>query len=290
MCIYEYFTTGQFCVVYASNEPELSGALSIDASGNLYLPFYYNNNYILKVVPTGSPTLSYSFSGTYTSLYSFGNGNTAAGGANPLAGLTQDSSGNFYGTTSIGGSTGGGTLFKLSSTGTYSVLAAFSPNPLISVQPTPQTVAVGQPVTFSVSAFTPIYPNVQNFPNATLNNVQTPSYSLSYQWERNGSPISGATGSTYTIPSPQTADVAYATAYNNLGVAQSRMAGQISYAIDDFEAALRIKSDFAEAHYNVGVILLRMPGQRQKAIDHLEKALEIDPHLDEARAVLRQLR
>jgi uncharacterized repeat protein (TIGR03803 family) len=209
MCIYEYFTTGQFCVVYASNEPELSGALSIDASGNLYLPFYYNNNYILKVVPTGSPTLSYSFSGTYTSLYSFGNGNTAAGGANPLAGLTQDSSGNFYGTTSIGGSTGGGTLFKLSSTGTYSVLAAFSPNPLISVQPTPQTVAVGQPVTFSVSAFTPIYPNVQNFPNATLNNVQTPSYSLSYQWERNGSPISGATGSTYTIPSPQTADVAY---------------------------------------------------------------------------------
>ena len=48
---------------------------------------------------------------TFTVLYSF-NGGTD--GAQPHAGLVRDAAGNLYGTTSIGGAFGKGTIFKLS--------------------------------------------------------------------------------------------------------------------------------------------------------------------------------
>jgi uncharacterized repeat protein (TIGR03803 family) len=53
-----------------------------------------------------------SSSGTYTSLYSFGN--IAGDGVNPYAGLVQGSDGSFYGTTYGGGAGYTGTVFKLS--------------------------------------------------------------------------------------------------------------------------------------------------------------------------------
>jgi len=52
--------------------------------------------------------------GVLTSLYSFTNGNE---GANPQAGLVQGSDGNFYGTTSLGGTNSAGTVFKISTNG-----------------------------------------------------------------------------------------------------------------------------------------------------------------------------
>jgi subtilisin family serine protease len=52
--------------------------------------------------------------------------------------------------------------------------------PSISIQPAAQAARVGQSATFSVSA--------------------TGASTLSYQWQRNGTPISGATSSTYTLP------------------------------------------------------------------------------------------
>jgi len=60
-------------------------------------------------------------SGTYTEkvLYSFTNTNIGGDGANPLAGLVMDASGNLYGTTQ-GGGTNFGTVFELvNSSGTY---------------------------------------------------------------------------------------------------------------------------------------------------------------------------
>ena len=48
---------------------------------------------------------------TFTLLYSFKGGTD---GATPRAGLVRDSAGNLYGTTSIGGAFGKGTIFKLS--------------------------------------------------------------------------------------------------------------------------------------------------------------------------------
>jgi len=52
---------------------------------------------------------------TYSLLYSFA---SSADGKFPLGGLVQDKSGNFYGTTSNGGSVGNGTIFQLDPTGT----------------------------------------------------------------------------------------------------------------------------------------------------------------------------
>ena len=58
--------------------------------------------------------------------------------------------------------------------------------PAITQHPSDQTVSVGQPATFSVAA--------------------TGAGPLSYQWQRNGSDIAGATSSTYTLPAASGAD------------------------------------------------------------------------------------
>lgn len=58
--------------------------------------------------------------------------------------------------------------------------------PVITSQPSNTTVAAGQPASFSVTA--------------------TGTAPLSYQWQRNGANISGATSATYTLPSATPAD------------------------------------------------------------------------------------
>jgi uncharacterized repeat protein (TIGR03803 family) len=64
-----------------------------------------------------------SATGTLTSLYSFTDGND---GGNPQAGLVQGSDGDFYGTTSGGGTNGGyGTVFKISTNGALTRLYSF---------------------------------------------------------------------------------------------------------------------------------------------------------------------
>jgi uncharacterized repeat protein (TIGR03803 family) len=60
--------------------------------------------------------------GKLTILYSFAGG---ASGTVPMAGLVMDSVGNLYGTTQQGGQHGNGTVFKLSASGTESVLHSF---------------------------------------------------------------------------------------------------------------------------------------------------------------------
>ncbi len=56
-----------------------------------------------------------STSGTFTTLYNFCSKSQCTDGGGPYGGLAQDTSGNFYGTTSYGpGDAGAGTLFELS--------------------------------------------------------------------------------------------------------------------------------------------------------------------------------
>jgi uncharacterized repeat protein (TIGR03803 family) len=72
------------------------------------------NGTVFKVTPAGSLTV----------LYSFCIAPRCADGSQPHAGLVQASDGNFYGTTMVGGAYRGGTVFKITPSGTLTTLAA----------------------------------------------------------------------------------------------------------------------------------------------------------------------
>jgi uncharacterized repeat protein (TIGR03803 family) len=63
-------------------------------------------------------------SGTLTVLHSFAGGKTD--GANPTGGLTLGTDGNFYGTTTLGGTNLQGTVYKMTTTGTITLLHSFN--------------------------------------------------------------------------------------------------------------------------------------------------------------------
>ena len=91
--------------------------LAIDTKGNLYGTTYNgganNSGMVFKVTPSGTETVLHSFGGAY--------------GANPyFSGVVRDTAGNLYGTTTAGGANGFGTVFKLSPTGTETVLHSFA--------------------------------------------------------------------------------------------------------------------------------------------------------------------
>jgi uncharacterized repeat protein (TIGR03803 family) len=74
--------------------------------------------------PTGSV-------GNVTPIYAFTAFNAGStsntDGANPIGALVQDAQGNLYGTTQTGGSNGNGTIFEISSAGSFTVLHNFGP-------------------------------------------------------------------------------------------------------------------------------------------------------------------
>jgi uncharacterized repeat protein (TIGR03803 family) len=88
-----------------------------DAAGNLYGTTEMGGSYdyygtVFKITP----------SGTVTTLYSFENGTD---GANPYAGVVQATDGNLFGTTESGGANGAGTVFKITPSGTFTMLYTF---------------------------------------------------------------------------------------------------------------------------------------------------------------------
>jgi len=64
-------------------------------------------------------------SGTLTVLYSFCSQSDCTDGAETYAGLIQATDGNFYGTAFIGGANGGGTVYRITPSGTLTVLYSF---------------------------------------------------------------------------------------------------------------------------------------------------------------------
>jgi uncharacterized repeat protein (TIGR03803 family) len=92
-----------------------------DAAGNLYGTTASggadDNGVVFELVRCSSVASGYEFK----VLHTFTGYPTR-----PLAGLTRDAAGNLYGTTAFGGAYGGGAVFKLSSTGTYTVLHSFT--------------------------------------------------------------------------------------------------------------------------------------------------------------------
>jgi uncharacterized repeat protein (TIGR03803 family) len=95
------------------------GGLVFGADGNLYGVTAYggaNNEGLAFKLTT---------SGTFTALHSFGG---SGDGQIPLAALILGHDGNFYGTTSVGGANGRGVVFKMTPSGTESVLYTFGTN------------------------------------------------------------------------------------------------------------------------------------------------------------------
>ncbi len=84
---------------------------------------FYGTTYGSGSGPSGyGNVFRISSNGTLTNLWSFTNG---LDGANPLAGLVQGSDGNFYGTTSQGGASGNGNVFRITASGILSNLHSF---------------------------------------------------------------------------------------------------------------------------------------------------------------------
>jgi uncharacterized repeat protein (TIGR03803 family) len=88
-----------------------------DSSGNLYGTTFnggqYGNGTVFKVTSSGSESVLHSFAGPRSD------------GEDPIGSLTLDAAGNVYGTTESGGEFGGGTVYKLTATGTERVLYNF---------------------------------------------------------------------------------------------------------------------------------------------------------------------
>jgi Flp pilus assembly protein TadD len=76
-------------------------------------------------------------------------------------------------------------------------------------------------------------------------------------------------------------DPNFAEAHNGLGMSL-RQEGDIYAAMAEYETALRIKPDFAEAHNNLGSALSKIPGRLQDETAEFEAALKIRPDFVEA--------
>lgn len=78
-------------------------------------------------------------------------------------------------------------------------------------------------------------------------------------------------------------------AHGNLAVALAATPAGEAEAIAHFEAALRLRPDYADAHNNYGNLLARRPGREAEAEAHFRRALAIQPYFVEAQLNLAGL-
>jgi uncharacterized repeat protein (TIGR03803 family) len=101
---------------YSDGEYPYAGLVQ-GSDGNFYGTTFAGGMYVNGTVFRISP------SGSYTNLHSFGK--SPNDGGYPYAGLVQGSDGNFYGTTSEGGTNNEGTVFRISPSGSETNLHSF---------------------------------------------------------------------------------------------------------------------------------------------------------------------
>jgi uncharacterized repeat protein (TIGR03803 family) len=123
--VFKLDTTGTETVLHSFTASRLDGALPAgrlvrDAAGNLYGATErggaFRKGTVFKLDPTGAETVLHSFAGGTTD------------GATPLAGLLQGAAGNLYGTTSNGGASDFGTVFRVTTSGTETMLHSMRRN------------------------------------------------------------------------------------------------------------------------------------------------------------------
>ncbi len=110
---------GTFAVLYSfkgTDGSQPAGGLTLGTDGNFYgttaAGGAHSSGTIFKITSTGTPTVLYSF-------------NSSTDGSNPVAPPIQGTDGNWYGTTSLSGPHGVGTVYRLTSTGTFTTLYSF---------------------------------------------------------------------------------------------------------------------------------------------------------------------
>jgi len=113
-CIDAYSNTGEPQPLIRGNDGNIYG-ITTTGGQSFYLCSPGGCGTVFKITPQGQFSIVYSF----CSL-----ANCADGGA--PAWLTQGSDDNFYGTTSLAGSAGGGTVFQLTTSGELKLLHSFS--------------------------------------------------------------------------------------------------------------------------------------------------------------------
>jgi len=117
--VFEVTLQGKETVLYSfKGQPDGAApgaSLVRDSGGNLYsttnLGGANGNGSVFKLIRSKVPGAAW----TEQVLYSFG---TGTDGTNPVSGVSLDSTGNLYGTTSAGGTYGYGTVFQLAPSGT----------------------------------------------------------------------------------------------------------------------------------------------------------------------------
>jgi uncharacterized repeat protein (TIGR03803 family) len=118
--LYKISAAGKVTVLHSLNGTDgrnEQGAFFVQAKdGNFYGLGYNGGSDNFGVIFQLKP------SGTYTVLHNFTGG---ADGGNPGADLTLGTDGNLYGTASIGGSSGDGVIFKITTAGVFTVLHSF---------------------------------------------------------------------------------------------------------------------------------------------------------------------
>lgn len=107
----------RFRGTYDGRDPR--AGVVLDGSGNLYGTTYSGGGYdddgtVYRIDSDGTETVRHAFSGA------------PYDGTRPEAALLQDSEGNLYGTTSTGGASDKGTVFKLALDGTETLLHSFN--------------------------------------------------------------------------------------------------------------------------------------------------------------------
>jgi uncharacterized repeat protein (TIGR03803 family) len=128
--VFKLDATGKFTVLHTLNETEgcySSASLFRDAAGNLYGTASgcgeFGSGTVFKVAPSGKTTVLYNFTG-------------GTDGGGPYGSVVRDKAGNLYGSTGFGGdltslcaqvnnTPGCGVVFKIDTTGQYTVLHAF---------------------------------------------------------------------------------------------------------------------------------------------------------------------
>ncbi len=119
--VYKIDTSGNYSVLHdfagAADGSNPWAGLTPDGQGNFYGTTTQGGAFdagaIYKITSSGALTLLYSFTG-------------GAGGNIPYGAMALDKKGNLYGTTSNGGADGFGLVFKLDTTGAFTVLHTFT--------------------------------------------------------------------------------------------------------------------------------------------------------------------